>query len=297
MSPHSAIFAGYGLIAPTDAREMSICCPFHGERHPSCSVNLERGLFNCFVCGAKGTTLDFIRLYEQCSTLEALKRFLSRTDEEAPLPSNVLANTRTERRKSIIAAYVVYRQSLRVDWQHAPDHYLAKRGFTPETLEHFGCRITAGTPYSVLFPIYEGTFFRGYQARRTDDGKPKYLSNRGFSKTLTYDGQLVPGPVAIVEGKTDQMMAYQYGFSNAAVLFGCRVTPEQFHKIAQYATSIYDWRHNDEAGRQSDLVRLARPSGIPVLRPSFPVGIKDIAEMTYTQFVRFLYHTYEQQVS
>lgn len=35
-------------------------CPFHDDRHPSLSVNLKNGLYNCFACAAKG---DVIRFY------------------------------------------------------------------------------------------------------------------------------------------------------------------------------------------------------------------------------------------
>ena len=34
-------------------------CPFHDDHHPSLSVNINNGLFNCFACGAKGDVLTF----------------------------------------------------------------------------------------------------------------------------------------------------------------------------------------------------------------------------------------------
>lgn len=30
-------------------------CPYHKDKHPSCSIDVEKGLFNCFSCGQKGT--------------------------------------------------------------------------------------------------------------------------------------------------------------------------------------------------------------------------------------------------
>lgn len=35
------------------ASELSCCCPFHEEQHPSFSINLETGLYNCFACNEK----------------------------------------------------------------------------------------------------------------------------------------------------------------------------------------------------------------------------------------------------
>lgn len=34
-------------------------CPFHDDKHPSLSINLEDGLYNCFSCGAKGDVFTF----------------------------------------------------------------------------------------------------------------------------------------------------------------------------------------------------------------------------------------------
>jgi hypothetical protein len=39
-----------------------IPCLFHDDRHPSLSLDLDRGLFNCFACGARGGVLDLRRL-------------------------------------------------------------------------------------------------------------------------------------------------------------------------------------------------------------------------------------------
>lgn len=35
-------------------------CPFHDDRHPSLSYHLGRNTFRCFVCGAKGGTIDLV---------------------------------------------------------------------------------------------------------------------------------------------------------------------------------------------------------------------------------------------
>lgn len=42
------------------AKQVKINCPFHEDRTPSCSINIEKGIFNCFGCTAEGNILDFI---------------------------------------------------------------------------------------------------------------------------------------------------------------------------------------------------------------------------------------------
>ena len=39
-----------------------IPCLFHEDRHPSLSLDLDRAIFNCFACGARGGVLDLRRL-------------------------------------------------------------------------------------------------------------------------------------------------------------------------------------------------------------------------------------------
>ncbi|WP_017931480.1 CHC2 zinc finger domain-containing protein [Robiginitomaculum antarcticum] len=34
-------------------------CPFHNDHKPSCGVNLEKQVYNCFACDAGGNALDF----------------------------------------------------------------------------------------------------------------------------------------------------------------------------------------------------------------------------------------------
>lgn len=52
-------------------RQVKINCPFHEDSTPSCSINLEKGIFNCFGCPAEGNVLDFIQQHEEVGAYEA----------------------------------------------------------------------------------------------------------------------------------------------------------------------------------------------------------------------------------
>ena len=39
-------------------------CPFHADRHPSMSINQNKGIAKCFSCGAGGNAISFIQKYE-----------------------------------------------------------------------------------------------------------------------------------------------------------------------------------------------------------------------------------------
>jgi len=39
-------------------------CPFHDDHSPSMSISKEKQIFRCFVCGASGNVISFVKDYE-----------------------------------------------------------------------------------------------------------------------------------------------------------------------------------------------------------------------------------------
>lgn len=58
----------YGLRP--DRRGM-VCCPFHGDKHPSMKVDTR---FHCFACGADGDVIDFAARLHGLSKWDAARR-------------------------------------------------------------------------------------------------------------------------------------------------------------------------------------------------------------------------------
>ena len=50
------------------------CCPFHGEKTPSFSVNASKGFFKCFGCGVHGDIITFVMETEGLSFPEAVEQ-------------------------------------------------------------------------------------------------------------------------------------------------------------------------------------------------------------------------------
>ena len=54
-----------GAIVPLKRRGNSQtlwgCCPFHKEKTPSFSVNIEKGFFKCFGCDRGGDAITFLQ--------------------------------------------------------------------------------------------------------------------------------------------------------------------------------------------------------------------------------------------
>lgn len=59
-----AVLNAYNIELKKDGarpRQFKALCPFHQDTKPSLKVNTERNIYHCFVCGAKGNILEFVR--------------------------------------------------------------------------------------------------------------------------------------------------------------------------------------------------------------------------------------------
>src|SRR3712207_9525501 len=72
--------------ARTDLRRVGTrftgLCPFHDERTPSFSVNVEHKLYHCFGCGASGDAIRFVQETEGLDFREAIAFLSERTGVE-----------------------------------------------------------------------------------------------------------------------------------------------------------------------------------------------------------------------
>ena len=48
-------------------------CPFHNEKTPSFSINIDKQIYKCFGCGKGGGTINFIMDVEKLDFLDAVK--------------------------------------------------------------------------------------------------------------------------------------------------------------------------------------------------------------------------------
>lgn len=64
--------------------QILVCCPAHAEAHPSCSINTERGLWNCKSCGAAGNLFDLLAAVRGCDFPAALAELEARAGITPP---------------------------------------------------------------------------------------------------------------------------------------------------------------------------------------------------------------------
>ena len=113
-------------------------CPFHNERTPSFTVYESTSSFYCFGCGAGGDVVSFVMRMENLSYVQALELLAKRAGIEIPEDS--------AREESGVGRDRVLRMNLdaakffrdRLYETPAALDYLAKRGYSPALIRHFG---------------------------------------------------------------------------------------------------------------------------------------------------------------
>ena len=260
----------YGVEVKSRGDQHHGFCPLpnhQGKKNsPSFSANLKRGIFQCFGCGAKGNVIDFAVLMEKLNPqdggdvrkaaliLQERFRIVPAKPETKPPPKQPESPKRDleEPPSKIVVNAPLDFELKRLDPNHP---YLDKRGFSKETIAHFGigfCSkgLLAGR---IAIPVHsaDGKLL-GYCGRIVDDNliseeEPRYKfppkrKRNGvlfeFHKLLVlYNSHRIKAPVddlVIVEGFPSVWWITQMGFPNVVALMGWVCSEDQ----ARMATEL-----------------------------------------------------------
>lgn len=275
-------------------------CPLpnhNGQRNsPSFSADLERGIFQCFGCGAKGNVLEFAALMASVDPKDgqALRKFAAKLQAQfcpelgsdapnAPAPPAVKPKPTA---KSEPDLPVVINEPLDFELRglDAAHPYLLSRGFTRETIARFGLGYCSRGMLKgrVAIPLHDATGkLIGYAGRVVDDAtinedNPRYRfpgerKRDGqafeFRKTLfLYNGHRIPAPVddlIIVEGFTSVWWLDQNGLSNVVATMGADCSEQQTELIVALVKPgghVWIAPDGDAAGERHAQTLLARIS-------------------------------------
>lgn len=119
------------------------CCPFHGEKTPSFSVNPGKSMFYCFGCHEGGDIFKFIMKIENCGFMDALKLLAGRYGIPVPERQKTAAEIAREKQRNgvydanALASRFFQACLLRTAHGKPALAYLAGRGITQEIIERF----------------------------------------------------------------------------------------------------------------------------------------------------------------
>jgi DNA primase len=255
----------YGVEVNRKGKQHHGYCPLpnhNGKKNsPSFSTNLEKGIFQCFGCGAKGNLLEFAALMEKADPKDgtALREVALRLQNRF-CPE--LGNTPKPKAAPITPPEVEKARELPtvanapLDFElkglDTKNPYLLNRGFTQETIDHFGLGFCSRGMLKdrVAIPLHghDGKLV-GYAGRVVDDStitedNPRYRfpgerERDGkiyeFRKTLfLYNGFRIKAPVAdlvVVEGFTSVWWLFQNDFPNTVATMGADCSEKQAELI------------------------------------------------------------------
>lgn len=244
--------------------------PSHRDHSPSASVNVDKGLWICYACGAGGRLDDLLRGVRISDTPP--DRELLRVEEN--LTDDVPPRIYPE---SWLGMYLV-----------GDRHPYWRSRFSDAAIDHFGLGYDYETG-RVTYPLRaeEGAVL-GVVQRALDDSKPKYRYPKHIKvHDLLFGWDTWPypfsGPVVLVEGALDVVALWEAAVP-ALGIYGARVSDRQARLIralnAPYVICAFD---QDSAGQHATQ-RVAEGSvadSCPVYVARWePDEAKDIAELS-----------------
>jgi len=288
------VLAHYGIEEHGKGNQIKIICPFHNDHKPSCGVNLEKQVYNCFACDAGGNALDFVAHMEGLDpnkSGELRKAALAAADTfgidkalERPAngrsvkaiskskakPKPVKAKTKkTVKDKPAKPSNQPLTFELKLDHKHP---FIAERGFKKKLIKKFGIGysnqgIMKGR---IAFEIHNVEGKRiAYSGRWASDelpeDVPRYLLPKGFEKSkVLYNLHRVleegSETVVIVEGFWSVLRLHNENIPCVST-FGDSVSEAQAELLVKHGVKnvilIYDGDEGGRVGTQSSLPILA----------------------------------------
>jgi DNA primase len=252
----------YGIEVKRRGNQHHGFCPLpkhNGKKNsPSFSAHLERGIFQCFGCGAKGNVLEFAAMMSNVDPNDggALREVAVELQQRLCPGFETPNISAQQRQKPQVGAEeakgraIIVNPSLDFELKGLdPKHpYLESRGLTPETIAHFGLGFCSRglLKNRIVIPLHchEGRLV-GYAGRLVDDSatneeNPRYRfpSKRErdgkvieFRKTrFLYNGFRIKEAVdaiIVVEGFSSVWWLHQNGLTRVVATMGADCSERQ----------------------------------------------------------------------
>jgi len=240
ISTRDYILSQFPDAVPNSSGEIHTYCPFHDDRHPSFSINVDSGMFVCgsASCGVRGNFAYFYKLCEDIDSWkevhEKLKRSKISVDFDALFGEQQVTKKEFKTIDFPIPPFTTEIQSV---------EYLLSKNLGPQIVDLFGLRFGVDGDFggtniknTIVVPVFDldGTY-KTFQIRHLNPKiRPKWNGPSGTPvKQLLYGGWLLSNrtdSVWLVEGASDVWVLTNYGIQ-AVGLFSKDVSSTQFNKI------------------------------------------------------------------
>lgn len=233
-------------------------CPFHEDKTPSMFVHVEKGVYNCFSCGSKGTIAS---LYRDITGNSLYKDLNISTDEFSRFITHTAYAPEAEDYSKLDREISITIQSPVISVRESVDavRYLRRRGIPFDVADSMQMaymesgRIN-GTVYRkrLLIPIYDNGKLISVEGRDVIGNQPTkvlYPKDSSVSTLYDFDKLDLEKPIYVVEGLVDlAVLRSDSYFANSTAIFGAQVTRRQLWLLNQCSRIILI-PDNDKAGR------------------------------------------------
>jgi DNA primase len=171
----------YNIVLTASGRRLKGLCPFHAEKTPSFTIDMEKQFFYCFGCREKGDLFDFVQKMERLEFVDALELLARRAGVTLERGGRGRSEERvTGLHDALSKAADFYHQFLLRDPAAAPAReYLARRGIEVGMWERFRLGFSPADGRSLIeTALREGTSLEALEsaglARRPEraSGRP-----------------------------------------------------------------------------------------------------------------------------
>jgi len=265
-----SILLDMGIDTPSDRDEFQIPCPFHDDSRPSCSINVEKGMWICFRGCGQGSLKYFIGQYLNF-TSDEVEEYLLKNGIQIELCSFEGFEVEDG---DLDEVEIPYQKGYVPDW-------IFKRGFDKQTLLEWGCGID--NYRNLVIPIHDIANREVGWVTRQYKQEPKYLYSKGLKKSKVLFGSHKISKcdfVCITEGTLDTMWLNQNGFNSVALL-GAHMSKIQEELLVKLPTNeLVLCLDNDEAGRMgSEKISACISKRFVVSYTQLPTEYKDVQDI------------------
>lgn len=276
-------------------------CPLHADNHPSMSITINRGLFNCFSCGYKGRIdkeyfLKFGHKYNPDNnvSIKDLRNYIN---------SKQIVDTIKEYKKGFTINAERILSSTFENWlnyrgiskQVALDAKAFYGNVEIKYTDDYGKEKIYYVNNRVMFPIYNSDKklvnlemrypFNGKESKAFKEKTPKVLYPKRSTTNLLYEEYNLnkSEKLYLTEGLMDCLSFRSLtNIKNSTTIFGANITNHQKDLLNKFPEICYVY-NNDKAGLESvDSLKKSYRGKLTLLKPYGEFD--DVGEMTMNKF-------------
>jgi DNA primase len=235
--------------------------PYHKDSDPSFSINLEKGFFNCFGCGLKGSYKDLYELItgtkysfsnKEYQDYQWNKKFIQekRIEEKKDFEIKVFGTLQDPLKNNKIRAWL--KKYGIEDDQYIIDRKIMYSPYTEMVADYLLSDPEVNYTKMVdriMTPIYKNGKIVNYEGRTYKNDNPKILYVRGGTVDNLYGWEYIDHtkPLVICEGIKGQWRIWNV-YKNVIAMMHNIPTEEQLYLLNNYEGELIFFLDNDEGG-------------------------------------------------